>query len=177
MRKAITKKKTGRPTKYQESYAQQAHQLCLLGATDKDLARALGVSRATIKAWKHSQPEFLAALKSGKDEADANVADRLYARAMGFEHPETKILQHGGNVIKVETTKRYPPDTTAGIFWLKNRRPEYWRDDKHINVTTTEKQELIVNLPPELARMLKIDRGDIIEGEAAEVVPDPPEPR
>lgn len=118
----------GRPTNYRKEYAEQAYKLCLLGAKDSDLADFFHVSEQTINTWKQKQPKFLESLKEGKDAADANVADRLYQRAMGYSHPEEKIFQHNGKIVRAGTTKHYPPDSTAAIFWLKNRQKHNWRD-------------------------------------------------
>lgn len=60
--------------------------------------------------------------------ADAEVADRLYQRALGYTHVEDDIRVCDGVIITTPTTRHYPPDTTACIFWLKNRRPDLWRD-------------------------------------------------
>jgi len=118
----------GRPSKYKKEYAEQAYKLCLLGATDKELADFFGVTESTLNLWKKEHPEFSESLKNGKEVADANVADRLYKRAMGYEHPEDKIFQYEGEPVIVPTIKHYPPDTTAAIFWLKNRQRGKWRD-------------------------------------------------
>lgn len=118
----------GRPSRYREEFAEQARKLCRLGATDKELAEFFGVSVVTLDSWKKRHPEFLGSLKDGKSQADAEVADRLYQRALGFSHKEDKILQHNGVPVIVPTVKHYPPDTIACIFWLKNRRPDLWRD-------------------------------------------------
>jgi len=71
-------------------------------------------------------------LKRGKDKADTNVIESLYRRAIGYSHPEDKIFNNNGKALIVPTTKHYAPDTTAAIFWLKNRRPEEWRDRQEI---------------------------------------------
>jgi hypothetical protein len=120
----------GRPTKYDEKYAEQAFKLCLLGATDTHLAEFFEVAESTINKWKLDYPEFSEALKRGKVEADAKVASSLYNRALGYSHPEDKIFNANGEPLVVPTTKHYPPDPTAAIFWLKNRQKEVWRD-KH----------------------------------------------
>lgn len=127
------KNKGGRPTKYKEEYAEQAYKLCLLGATDKDMADFFDVSEQTINAWKSAEPEFLESLKKGKEIADATVAQKLYHRAIGYEHPELITATYQGEITDtMEVTKYYPPDTTAAIFWLKNRQSRQWRDKQEI---------------------------------------------
>lgn len=118
----------GRPPKYKQDYAKQAYKLCLLGATDKDLADFFDVKEQTINAWKKDHKEFSESLKAGKNQADANVADRLYQRALGYSHPEEKIFNNNGEIVRTETVKHYPPDPTSMIFWLKNRQKDRWRD-------------------------------------------------
>lgn len=128
----------GRPTKHKKEYNEQSYKLCLLGATDKDLADFFEVEESTINNWKSEFPEFLESIKRGKLIADANVADRLYQKALGYEHDdiELKVVSNGNNsgseVQKVPVRKYYPPDTTAAIFWLKNRRSKDWRDKQSI---------------------------------------------
>lgn len=123
-------RRPGRPSNYRPEFTQAATKLCLLGATDADLAMFFDVSLRTIASWKGSHPEFLHALKQGKQVADSNVATSLYRRATGYEHQAVKIFfDSRTNAEKVVTyTERYAPDTTAAIFWLKNRRPDLWRD-------------------------------------------------
>lgn len=124
-----------RPTSYKEEYAEQAFKLCLLGAKDTELGDFFGVSEQTINSWKQKFPEFLEALKTGKASADANVAHSLYRRALGYSHPEDDIKVVSGVVVATPTVKHYPPDTTACIFWLKNRDKENWRDRHEIDAT------------------------------------------
>ena len=121
----------GRPTKYKPEYAKIAYKLCLLKkATDKDLAEIFDTTEQTVNAWKKEQPEFLEAIKEGKDRADTNVAASLYERATGYSHPEDKVFLYDGEPIVVPTTKHYPPDTAAAFIWLKNRAG--WRDKQDI---------------------------------------------
>lgn len=119
---------SGRPSKYKKEYDEQARKLCLLGYIDTQLADFFGVAEATIHNWKIEHPSFLESLKAGKCVADASVVDSLYSRAMGSTHKEDKIFNNNGEALIVPTTKHYPPDTTACIFWLKNRQPELWRE-------------------------------------------------
>lgn len=125
-------RKVGRPTQYRAEYADLARKFCLLGATDADLARSFEVGEATVNRWKLAHPEFCASIKAGKEEADANVAKSLYRRALGYTHPAVKIFCNAGEVTEAPYTERYPPDTTAAIFWLKNRKPEVWRDKQDV---------------------------------------------
>lgn len=122
----------GRPTDYKEEYNEQAYKLCLLGATDEELATFFEVDERTINNWKKAHPEFFQSIKKGKDIADANVADRLYQRAMGFEHDseEIKVVDHA--IERVKVRKIYAPDPTSAIFWLKNRQGKRWRDKQEV---------------------------------------------
>lgn len=128
-RKRNGKLATGRPSNYRKEYAEQACKLCRLGATDREVADFFGVDVATVNRWKLRHPEFRESLKSGKTQADAEVSDRLYKRACGYSHVDTKFATFEGTITdQREYTKHYPPDTIACIFWLKNRRPDLWRD-------------------------------------------------
>lgn len=118
----------GRPSKFDPKLCEQATKLCRLGATDKDIANFFGVSEQTLNSWKTQSPEFLEALKEGKELADAEVGQRLYQRAIGYEHDAVHISNYQGEITVTPIRKHYPPDTVACIFWLKNRRPDLWRD-------------------------------------------------
>jgi hypothetical protein len=120
--------KVGRPSKFSAELCEQATKLAKLGATDKDIAEFFCVTESTIYLWQKEHPEFSEALKAGKEIADALVASKLFHRATGYEHPDVHISNYQGEIIKTEITKHYPPDTTACIFWLKNRQREKWRD-------------------------------------------------
>ena len=121
----------GRPVgsdTYKPAYAAQAEKLCRLGATDAELADFFGVSVRTINTWKAQHVDFLQALKAGRTEADDRVERALYHRAVGYSHAVEKPMVVDKAVQIVRYTERMPPDTTACIFWLKNRNPEEWRD-------------------------------------------------
>lgn len=124
-----------RPTKYKPEFAEQVYKICLLGADDKRIASFFDVDEATINRWKKSQSQFCESLKRGKDAADAEVAHSLYLRALGYQHPEVDLKMYEGQIIKTDIIKHYPPDTTAGIFWLKNRQKTKWRDQHNIEAT------------------------------------------
>ena len=151
------KKKRGRKSEYKIEYADQALKLCLLGATDKELAEFFSVSEQTLNKWKKDYPEFLESLKKGKSIADANVASRLYNRAIGYNCKATKFAASEGKIAdSKEYTEHYPPDTTAAIFWLKNRQPEKWRDKKEVDTN--------VNLGDELESLTDEQLQAIIDG-------------
>lgn len=118
----------GRPSKFKAEYADQAAKLCRLGATDAQLADFFEVSVSTIALWKVKHAEFSDAIKVPKAEADERVEQSLYRRALGYEHDEVDIKVIDKAVVVTPIRKYYPPDTTAAIFWLKNRRPEEWRE-------------------------------------------------
>jgi len=99
-----------------------------LGATDSELAAALGITPQSLKNWKKENEELFSTLKTEKAKADARVVKSLFERASGYTHKATKIVIVDGKIKKVPYTEVYPPDTTACIFWLKNRNPQQWRD-------------------------------------------------
>lgn len=117
-----------RPTKYKAEYVEQAKKLCKLGATDIEIADFFDVDVRTLYRWKGEHEEFCQALKIAKDEADERVERSLFARANGYEHDEVDIRVVAGVIVQTPIRKYYPPDTTAAIFWLKNRKPNDWRD-------------------------------------------------
>ena len=125
----------GRPTKYRPEFAEQAKKLCKLGATDLDLAEFFDVTDRTIYRWSQAHHEFCQSLKAGKDEADDRVERSLYMKAVGFEREEVKIFMPAGALEPVYApfTAYHAPDTTAALFWLKNRRPGEWRDKQEID--------------------------------------------
>lgn len=118
----------GRPSKYASISMEQVQKLATAGWTDEQMSEFFGVSKRTWNAWKKAHPEFLHSLKDWKKHADERVERSLYERATGYEHPEDKIFNDGGKAMVVPTIKHYAPDTTAAIFWLKNRQPDDWRD-------------------------------------------------
>lgn len=154
----------GRRSAYKEEYNQLAENYALLGATDKEMADLFGITERTLNQWKKNFPEFLQSLKKGKSIADANVASKLYNRAIGYEFEEKhfEIKQPKKDVppelIEAKRIKKHvPADTTAAIFWLKNRQPEKWRDRKEVDAN--------VNLSDELESMTEEQLLAIIRGE------------
>ncbi|MBO5959308.1 MAG: helix-turn-helix domain-containing protein [Lentisphaeria bacterium] len=110
------------------------------GLTDEQTAHNMGISYTTLKDWINKFPAISTALKKGKAPVDIQVENALLKRALGYEYEETITEMEevsGGKPKKHirKVTKHMPPDTTAQIFWLKNRRPDRWRD-KIENVQT-----------------------------------------
>ena len=127
-----------RGSKYRHEYVEQARKLCVLGFIDAQMAEFFEVSRKTIDNWKQQYPEFRAAVKQGKQLTDADVADSLRQRAVGYTHKATDFKVVDGEVVQTEYDKHYPPDTAAAIFFLKNRQPELWRDKREVSVADIE---------------------------------------
>lgn len=128
----------GRPTDYRPEFAKQAAKLCLLGATDNELADFFEVHRATIYRWKHDHPEFCAAITNGKEHADERVERALYHKAIGYTFDSEKVFQYEGQVIRAPIVEHVPPSDTAAIFWLKNRRSGVWRDKQEHGITDND---------------------------------------
>lgn len=121
-----------RPSKYKPEFVEQAAKLCALGATDIEIADFFGISAMTLYRWKGEHQEFCESLKVSKEIADHRVERSLFARANGYEHDEVDIRVVANVIKKTPIRKFYPPDTTACIFWLKNRQSNKWRDKAEI---------------------------------------------
>lgn len=124
----------GRPSSYSPEFVPQVAKLCSLGATDEDIADFFDVSVRTVYRWQNDHEDFCQALKTGKAAADDRVERSLYHKAVGYKHEAVKIFMPAGaeKPVYAPYVEHVPPDTTAAIFWLKNRRAEVWRDQKNI---------------------------------------------
>ncbi|HFI0389150.1 TPA: transposase [Streptococcus suis] len=102
------------------------------GLTDKDISQNIGISESTLNAWKKQFPEFSESLKKNKEVADRQVENALHKSAVGYYYEEDVVTNQGD----VVTVKKYSkPNVTAGIFWVKNRMPDKWRDKQEIEQT------------------------------------------
>lgn len=122
--------KNGRASKYFPEFPEQARNLCLLGATDAELAQYFGVAESTLNLWKKEHPEFSESMRAGKLGADGQVAGAMFKRAVGFTYLDNHVSvtnELGAVVTPVE--KVVHPDVQAGKFWLKNRRKDDWREN------------------------------------------------
>lgn len=129
--------KGGRPSSYKPEFVEQALKLTRLGATDKQMADFFNVTEKTLNNWKTEHDEFLQSLKVGKLMADAEVSNSLFHRALGYSHDDVDIRVLDGRIVQTPLIKHYPPDTTACIYWLKNRQPELWRDKTEVSTDAT----------------------------------------
>lgn len=101
------------------------------GLTDEQIANNIGISVSCLNNWKNKYVEILESLKRGKEVIDRQVENALLKRALGYEYTET-TREYIPELDEMKTTKKVTkqvaPDTTAQIFWLKNRKPDKWRD-------------------------------------------------
>lgn len=125
----LSREPFGRPPKYRIEYANQAFNYFLLGATNEQVAQFLHISMRTFYYWQHTYPDFLQAVRSGKERADAEVARSMYHRALGMSIPDVHVSAYKGDVKITHLIKHIPPDVAAGKFWLTNRHPELWKSD------------------------------------------------
>lgn len=132
------KRRMGRPTLYKPEFVKQAEKLAKLGATEQEMADFFEVTRVTFWRWKLEYEDFCSATRAGKDHADARVEASLYHRAVGYTHDAVKIFQHQGTAVVVPYREHVPPDPQAAFNWLKNRRPDVWRDRHEVKHDVTE---------------------------------------
>lgn len=104
------------------------------GLTDEQIYNNLGISKDSFYKYKKQYSDFSDSLKRGKEIVDYEVENALLKRALGYEYDE--ITYENGEEVK-RVTKQVAPDTTAQIFWLKNRKPDKWRDKQVIESNNT----------------------------------------
>ena len=120
------------------------------GLTDEQIAEKMGINVATYYRWKDAYSEICEALKKGKEVIDAEIEKALIKAALGYEYTETTvIISPDGTKRGQQVTKYAKPDTTALIFWLKNRRPNKWRD-KPVTSDDDKAMEKLVSLMSKL---------------------------
>ena len=100
------------------------------GLTNAQIAKNIGINQDTLYAWLKKYPEFSESLKKGKITVDYEVENALLKRALGYDYDEVKTIKGKDDQIKetIVTRKHMPPNVVAQIYWLKNRKPELWRD-------------------------------------------------
>lgn len=111
------------------------------GLTDEQIAHNMGIAYSTLRVWKEKYSAISAALKKGKEVIDIQVENALLKRALGYSYNEVtreRIIDKktGENSLEITKTitKEVSPEVTAQIFWLKNRKPEEWRDRKETRI-------------------------------------------
>lgn len=125
------------------------------GLTDKQIATNLGVAESTLNEYKKKYPEFSESLKKGKEVVDYEVENALLKRALGYKYDEVTIEEFEDGSIKTKTvTKEVIPDTTAQIFWLKNRKPDKWRDKQSIEADISNNTNPFTDLTTEELKKL-----------------------
>ena len=106
------------------------------GLIDKQIAHNMGVSYTTFKGWRNKFPQMAEALAKGKEVVDREVENALYKRALGYWVTETETTTLSDGTTKTTEKRRHiVPDTTAQIFWLKNRKPDQWREKNDLTLT------------------------------------------
>lgn len=113
------------------------------GLTDEQIAKNIGINPVTLYDWKKKYPNISKSLKKGKEVVDFEVENALLKKALGYKEIETRMT-NDGELVQIE--KVIPPDVTAQIFWLKNRRPANWRDKPTVDANA----ELIAKLDERL---------------------------
>jgi transposase len=124
--------------KYNKNFIERAEGYAQEGFTDLQIAKKLGICKQTFYSYQKKYPEFRDAILNGKIKTDDDVEQSLLKRASGYDieekHTEIKIINGEAKPVSIKTIKKHiPASETAIIFWLKNRRPERWRDGKHID--------------------------------------------
>lgn len=112
------------------------------GLTDEQIAENMGINKATLYRWKEKYCDICDTLKRGKEVVDFQVENALLKRALGYEYEEVSEKYESGTLTEKKVTKKQAvPDTTAQIFWLKNRRPDKWKDKQDVQVSRELKEE------------------------------------
>jgi hypothetical protein len=130
-----TGRKRGQPTSYKPEFAEQAAKLCELGATDQELATFFKVSLSTVYLWRNTHAEFSEAVIAGKDKADARVERAFFGRAVGYSYQSEKVFLNKGKIVRAKVTEHVPADAGAALNWLKNRKPDMWREKSELELT------------------------------------------
>jgi energy-coupling factor transporter ATP-binding protein EcfA2 len=135
----------GRPSKYKPELLEKIKTLYGQGKTDEQVAALVGVTTKTLYNWRERFAEFLLAVNEQKQLVDDMVEATLLRRALGYTVPEEHVFCFKGEIITHQGQKHYPPDPFAAMFWLKNRRPDKWREKVVVEDATTKQLQNIAN--------------------------------
>ena len=124
------KSNAGRPSDYDSVDLALVKKYADTGLSNEQIAHLLGICIATLYNYQRDFPEFLEALKGGKENPDDRIERALFERAAGYVAPEEKLFydQNTGTFASQTIFRHYPPDTAAAFIWLKNRRGDRWKD-------------------------------------------------
>lgn len=113
------------------------------GLTNEQIAKNMGINPSTLYDYMNKFVEISNALKKGKEVVDIEVENALLKRALGYKYDEV-TYENGIEVKRV--TKEVQPDTTAQIFWLKNRKPKDWKDKQNSENTSDDTNNRIIKI-------------------------------
>lgn len=134
------------------------------GLTDEDIAEKMNIHPSTLYVYKKDYPEISEALKKGKEVADIEVENALFKRATGYTHTIVKPFMYKGEVIIAELVEEIAPDVAAAFIWLKNRRPDKWRDRPEGNkYAASNESNNIIDAIEGKASFLFADDTDLID--------------
>jgi hypothetical protein len=134
----------GRPFKleFDETLIALVEALAEKGSTNDEIAEILGIHSSTFYRYLERLPELREAIKRGKSPADTMVEQALFSRALGYSFDED-VVTKAGDVVTVK--RKVPPDVTAMIFWLKNRKPDLWREKTEVDHNIKSLHEQIID--------------------------------
>ena len=160
VKKKIVPNPAGRKSTYDEKVKPHLELIagwCKQGATEEIIRKKLNVSNGAWGTYKNQHLELKDVLKKNKEFADIEVESSLYKRAIGYDYWEVHELPDGS---QKKILKEVSPDTTAQIFWLKNRRPDLWRDKQQVEHTgaVVSGINIRVTIPDEVRNLLTDDR-------------------
>lgn len=136
------------------------------GLTDEMIATKMGITRKTLAEWKKKYGNICDTLKRGKEVVDIQVENALLKRALGYQYEEVSEKYEMGILTERKVTKKEViPDTTAQIYWLKNRKPEVWRDKREQSGKEEYENDGFIEALRNQASETFREAGDIVETE------------
>lgn len=156
--------KRGPKSKFNQKLGEAFVRLSREGKTVEEIADVVGVSKRTLQNWMGKDTDLMLAVREARQVADELVEAALFSRALGYSHEEIKHFAHEGVVSDKRTViKHYPPDTTAIMFWLRNRNPKKWKEktegdvnvNNSVNLSTLTDEQLDARLAAHLENLPK----------------------
>lgn len=140
------------------------------GLTLEQIAHNIGINKKTLWEWSTKYNPIGNALKKGREVVDYEVENALLKRALGYDTEEvtTEIYADGKKHIK-KVKRHIPADTTAQIFWLKNRKPDMWRNKPETKIAEqVEDDGLIAAIDKTMRQAASMDDSDMLPAEGEE---------